>query len=160
MKRILETVLVAVNGSNASIGAFKYALALKKTLGSRIVACYVIDTATIRELTLSRIFVPEESEEYERNLESSGQHYLNFCTELAVQKRLTVETSIRRGSVSGEIVKYSIELDADVVILGGTHTEAPYRDAISDSNREILKNARCPVLFVKPPLGDDLYKSI
>jgi len=35
-----------------------------------------------------------------------------------------------------------------------------YRDAIADSNHEVLKNARCPVLFVKPPIGDDLYKSI
>ncbi|MEN6500664.1 MAG: universal stress protein [Rectinema sp.] len=160
MKKILETVLVAINGSDASIFAFKYALALKKALGSRIVACYVVDTATIRQLGLSRIFVPEETEEYERNLESSGQRYLNFCSELAHDKQLTIETVIRKGSVSGEIVKYSIELGADVIILGGNPADALYRDAIADANREILKNARCPVLFVKPPLGDDLYKSI
>lgn len=160
MKKILETVLVAINGSDASIVAFKYALALKKALGSRIVACYVVDTATIRQLALSRIFVPEETEEYERNLESSGQRYLNFCSELAHDKHLTIETVIRKGSVSGEIVKYSIELGADVIILGGNPADALYRDAIADANREILKNARCPVLFVKPPLGDDLYKSI
>jgi len=160
MKKILETILVAVNGSDASICAFKYALALKKAFGSRIVACYVIDTATIRQLALSRIFVQDESEEYERNLENSGLRYLNFCVELARQKHLAVETSIRKGSVSGEIVKYAIELDADAIILGGVRTEAAYREAIADYNREILKNARCPVIFVKPPLGEELYRSM
>ncbi|GAB6275659.1 MAG: universal stress protein [Rectinema sp.] len=160
MKKILETVLVAINGSDASICAFKYALALKKAFGSRIVACYVVDTATIRQLALSRIFVPEESEEYERNLENSGQRYLNFCTDLARQKQLAIETCVRKGSVSGEIVKYSIELNADAIILGGAPADALYRDAIADSNHEVLKNARCPVLFVKPPLGEEFYKSM
>jgi nucleotide-binding universal stress UspA family protein len=160
MKKILETVLVAINGSEASICAFKYALALKKAFGSRIVACYVVDTATIRQLALSRIFVPDETEEYEHNLESSGLRYLNFCGELAREKRLSIETVIRRGSVSGEIVKLAIELDTDAIVLGGGHAETVYRDAIAESNREILKNARCPVIFVKPPLGEDLYRSM
>lgn len=160
MKRILGTVLVAINGSDASICAFKYALALKKAVGTRIIACYVIDTATIRQLALSRIFVPEEGIEYERNLENSGQRYLNFCTELARQKQLSIETAIRRGSVSGEIVKYSIEIEADAIIVGGNPADALYRDAIADANHEILKHARCPVLFIKPPLGEEYYKTL
>jgi len=45
-------------------------------------------------------------------------------------------------------------------VLGGNPVDVIYRDAIADSNHEVLKNARCPVLFVKPPIGDDLYKSI
>jgi nucleotide-binding universal stress UspA family protein len=101
MKKILETVLVAINGSDASICAFKNALALKKAFGTRIVACYVVDTATIRQLAL-----------------------------------------------------------ADAIILGGAPADALYRDAIADSNHEVLKNARCPVLFVKPPLGEEFYKSM
>ncbi len=160
MKKMLETVLVAINGSDASICAFKYALALKKAIGTRIVACYVVDTATIRQLALSRFFVPEESEEYERNLENSGQRYLNFCIELARQKDLSIETMIRKGSVSGELVKYSIELGADAIILGGNPADGLYRDAIADANHEVLKNARCPVLFVKPPLSDEYYKTL
>jgi len=87
----------------------------------------------------SRIFVPEESEEYERNLENSGLRYLNFCVELAHQKQMYIETSIRRGSVSGEIVKYSMEIDADIIVLGGNPVDVLYRDAIADSNHEVLK---------------------
>lgn len=160
MKNPFGTVLVAINGSEASICAFKYALAIRKSLGSKLIACYVVDTATIRQLALSRIFIPEESEEYERNLEHSGRRYLNFCIELAYQKQLSIETIIRKGSVSGEVVKASMELGADVIILGGNPADTIYRDAIADAYREILKNARCPVLFVKPPMGEELFRSM
>lgn len=54
-----------------------------------------------------------------------------------------IETSIRRGSVSGEIVKYSMEIDADIIVLGGNPVDVLYRDAIADSNHEVLK--KCPM---------------
>jgi len=160
MKKIFETIVVAINGTEASISAFKYALALQKAYGSRVIGCYVVDTATIRQLTISRIFIPEESQEYERNLENSGLRYLNFCNELARQKRLSIETLIRKGSVAGELIKFAMEVKADLIVVGGNPQEALYRDAIADANREVVINARCPVLFVKPPVGDELYKSI
>lgn len=160
MKQFFGTLLVAINGSEASIGALKYALAMKNSFDSKVTACYVVDTATIRQLALSRIFVPEESEEYERNLENSGRRYLNFCIEIAGQKHLSVETRLCKGSVPGEIVKAAIEIHADCIILGGNPTEMQNRDAIADANREIAKNARCPVLFVKPGIGEELYKAL
>jgi hypothetical protein len=35
-----------------------------------------------------------------------------------------------------------------------------FRDTIADANREILRNARCPVIFVKPGQGEDAYRSL
>ena len=160
MKNMFETIVVAINGTDASMNAFKYALGLQRAFGSKVLACYVIDTATIRQLTTSRIFISEESQEYERNLENSGQRYLNFCLDLARQKHLTVQTTIRRGSITGEIGKYCLEVKADVVVLGDNPQEALYRDVIADANREVIRNSRCPVLFIKPPMGDEIYRSL
>ena len=72
MNEPLRKLLVVVNGSESSIGAVKYAIALAKAYGSKVVAAYVVDTATIRQLALSRIFVPDESAEYEESLEGLG----------------------------------------------------------------------------------------
>jgi len=160
MTQMFRTLLVAINGSDASIDALKYALAAEKQLGSRVIACYVVDTATIRQLAISRIFVPDESEEYERSLENSGRRYLNFCKEIADRKRLAVELILGKGSVPGEIIKAAAENDADCIILGGNPTEMQSRDAIADANREIVRNSRCPVIFIKPGTGEDLYRSI
>lgn len=160
MRQIFRTLLVAINGSDASIDALKYALAMKRQLGSKVIACYVVDTATIRQLAISRIFVPDESEEYERSLENSGRRYLNFCQEIATRKRLDVELLLGKGSVPGELIKAAAENDADCIIIGGNPAEMQSRDAIADANREIARNARCPVIFIKPGTGEELYRTI
>lgn len=160
MRQMFGSILVAINGSEASLGAFRYALAMKKQLGSKVTACYVVDTATIRQLALSRIFVPDESQEYEDSLETSGKRYLNFCLELASKKHLTIETLLRRGSVPGEVVRTAADLGVDCIVLGGNPSESQYKDAVAEANREILKHARCPVVFVKPGIGEDLYRSL
>lgn len=160
MVKWLESILVAINGSEASISALKYAIAVGKLQGSRIAACYVVDTATIRQLALSRIFIPEESEEYERSLEMSGKRYLGLCAELARQKGVEIQLLLKKGSVPGEIIKAAMELNAEIIFLGGNPQEPQYRDVIAEANREILKNARCSVLVVKPQAGDEIYKKL
>ena len=160
MKQLFTSIVVAINGSEASIGAFQYALALRKQFGSKVTACYIVDTATIRQLALSRIFVPDESQEYEDSLEVSGKRYLSFCIELAAKKRLTIETVLGKGSVPGEIVKTAADLGADCIMLGGQPSEHQYKDVVFEANREILKHARCPVVFIKPGMGEDLYRSL
>lgn len=160
MRQLFRTLLVAINSSEASMDAFKYALAMKKQHGSRIVACYIIDTATIRQLTLSRIFVPDESEEYEASLAMTGKRYLGFCNELAQAKRMEIETVLEKGSVSGEIIKLAEDLKADCIVIGCQPADSLYRDAICDANIEILKHSRCPVLFIKPGEGKEQYQAI
>ncbi|MCX7026275.1 MAG: universal stress protein [Spirochaetes bacterium] len=160
MRQMFASILVAISGSEASLGAFQYALSMKKQFGSKVTACYIVDTATIRQLALSRIFVPDESQEYEDSLELSGKRYLNFCVELASKKRMTIETVLGKGSVPGEIVKTASDLGVDCIILGGQPDEHQYKDVVLEANREILKHARCPVVFVKPGMGEDLYRSL
>jgi len=160
VKQLFASVIVAINGSEASLGAFQYALGLKKQFGSKVTACYIVDTATIRQLALSRIFVPDESREYEENLETSGRRYLSFCVELAAKKNMTIETFLGKGSVPGEIVKAAADLGADCIVIGGQPAEHQYKDVVFEANREILKHARCPVVFVKPGTGEELYRTI
>jgi len=160
MKPLFGTLLVAINGSEASIDAFKYALAAKKQYGANVIACYVVDTAAIRQLALSRIFVPDESEEYERSLESSGRRYLSFCRELADRKRLSIEELLVKGSIPGEIIKAAGDRRVDCIVIGGNPSEMQSRDTLADANREILRNARCPVIFVKPGQEEQRYKHL
>ncbi|MEJ5183949.1 MAG: universal stress protein [Rectinemataceae bacterium] len=160
MKQLFRTVVVAINGSEGSIAAFKYALGAARLYGTRIVAAYVIDTATISRLYLSRIFVSDEKEAFERSLEESGRHYLKYCTELAAAKKLSIETRLLRGSVAGEIVKLAMELDADCIVVGSPHSDLRRGDAIMEANREIAASSRCPVLMVPPKSGDSLYAEL
>ncbi len=160
MKGLLETVVVAVSGSEASINAAKYGIALAKLYHCRLLAVYVVDTATLKELLLSRIFVPEESEEYQKSLQRNGRRYLDYVAELARKKGVELEPLLREGAVSTEVIETADENDASMILLGGFEEKGNIRDALSRHHREILRNARCSVLFVKGPNVDFLYRRL
>jgi nucleotide-binding universal stress UspA family protein len=158
MKPLLSNIVVAITGSDASILAAKYAIVLAKAYRCRLSAVYVVDTATIRQLTLSKIFIQEESQDYEKSLEANGERYLSFVEELARAKGIKIEREIRRGAVYTEMLAAADEKKADLIVLGGWEKDRSARDIISHSHREIMVNAKCSVILVKEPNVDAIYK--
>ncbi|MDR3248650.1 MAG: universal stress protein [Treponema sp.] len=148
-KPIISHIVVVITGSDASILAAKYAIVMAKTYRCRMSAVYVVDTATIRQLTLSKIFIQEESQEYEKSLEANVERYLSFVEELARAKGVKIEREIRRGAVYTEILTAAEDKKADLIVLGGWEKDRSARDIISTAHREIMVNAKCPVLLVK-----------
>ena len=157
-KPLFSNIVVAINGSDASILGAKYAIVMAKMYHCRLSAVYVVDTATIRQLSLSKIFIPEESQEYEKSLESNGERYLAFVEELARAKGIKIEREMRRGAVFTEVLASADDKKADLIILGGWEKDRSPRDIISHSHREIMVNAKCSVLLVKEPNIDHIYK--
>lgn len=160
MKSIISGIVVAITGSDASILAAKYAIVMAKQYHCRLSAVYVVDTATIKQLTLSKIFVQEESSEYERSLEANGTRYLSFVDELAHAKGVKIDRELRRGAVFSEILKVAEERRADMIVLGGWEKDRSARDIISHTHREIMVNAKCSVLIVKEQNIDQIYKQV
>ena len=160
MKPLISNIVTAVTGSDASILAAKYAIVMAKAYHCHLNAVYVVDTATIKQLTLSKIFIQEESAEYERNLEANGERYLTFVSELAKAKGVKVDRQIRKGAVYTEILTVADEVKADLIILGGWERERSARDIISQAHREIMFNAKCSVLIVKEPDVEQIYRNM
>ena len=157
-KPFFSNIVVAISGSDASILAAKYAIVMAKIYHCRVTAVYVVDTATIKQLTLSRIFIQEESQEYEKSLSANGERYLTFVDELAIAKGVKIDKEIRRGAVYTEILAVADEKKADLIILGGWEKDRNPRDIISHSHRETMINAKCSILLVKEPDIDHIYK--
>jgi len=158
VKPLISNIVTGITGSDASILAAKYAIVLAKLYQCRLTAVYVVDTATIKQLTMSKIFIQEESAGYEKSLEANGQRYLSFVEELAMAKGIKAEREIRKGSVCTEILSVADEKKADLIILGGWERGRSARDIISHSHREIMVQAKCSVILVKEPGIDLIYK--
>ena len=158
MKPLISNIVAAVTGSDASIMAAKYSIVMAKHYRCNLSAVYVVDTATIKQLTLSKIFIAEESAEYEQSLEANGQRYLSFVEELAHAKGVKIEKEMRKGAVYTEILAAATARKADLIVMGGWEKERSGRDIISQAHREIMFNAKCSVLLVKDPGIDQLYK--
>jgi nucleotide-binding universal stress UspA family protein len=158
MKPLISNIVTGITGSDASILAAKYAIVMAKNYHCRLTMVYVVDTATIKQLTLSKIFIQEESLEYEKSLETNGERYLSFMQELAQAKGVKIEKEIRRGAVYSEILTAAEEHKADLIVMGGWEKDRNARDIIGHAHRESLYNAKCSVVIVKEPEIDLLYK--
>jgi nucleotide-binding universal stress UspA family protein len=158
MKPLFSNILVPITGSDASILAAKYAIVMAKANRSRFSAVYVVDTATTRQLMLSKIFIQEESQEYEASLQANGERYLAFVDELAHAKGVKVEREIRRGAVYTEVLAAAEEKQVDLIILGGWEKDRNPTDIFSHTYREIMVNAKCSVIYVKEPNIEQIYK--
>jgi len=159
MKQLISHILTAVTGTDASILAAKYAVIMAKQYHSKMSAVYVVDTATIRQLALSKIFIQEEAAEYEKSLETNGHRYLSFVEELALAKGVKIEKIIRKGAIFTEVLHAADEKKADLILLGGWEKDTKTRDIIGHSHREIMANAKCSVMLVKEPGIDQIYKN-
>ena len=148
---------MVVSGSEASVSAAKYAIVMAKASQSMLYAVYVVDEAAVRKLTLSKVFVQEESLEYQNSLEANGKRYLSFIEDLARAKNVKIGIEIRKGITYSEIIAAAAEKKADLIILGAWEKDRKSRDIISHSGREIIIHAKCSVLLVKEPNIDRIY---
>jgi nucleotide-binding universal stress UspA family protein len=160
MKSLISNIVVAVSGTDASILAAKYAVVLARTYQCKLSAVYVVDTMTIKQLTLSKIFIQEESAEYEKSLEANGERYLSFVDELARAKGIKIDKVLKKGAVYTEIIHYAEDQKADLILLGGWEKDRKTSEIMGHSYKEIMTNAKCSVLLVKEPNIDQIYKSL
>jgi nucleotide-binding universal stress UspA family protein len=160
MKGLLSRVVVLAEGLYSSTAPVKYAVALRKAFGTEVTAVYAVDTMAIRQLSASRIFVDEESEEYERSLEETGRRRLAFVEELARAKGVRVETLLLKGSIAGEVVRVAEEIEADCILIGGWEHNGDFRDILLEASREIANLASCSVLIVKSRDAERAYNAV
>jgi nucleotide-binding universal stress UspA family protein len=159
---MFERILIVVDGSAASVRAARFAIIMAKETGAEIYAISVVDTATIHELELSRIFVEEEGHEYERSLEEDAKKNLHHVAGLAESKKCRIETVLERGSVYGRIVEFAMEKKIDLIVIGGDvgQDRGGTRNRASLEYLRVLRESRQSVLFVKDPGVDVNFKKL
>ncbi|MDR1230474.1 MAG: universal stress protein [Spirochaetaceae bacterium] len=155
---LITHLLVAISGSGASINAARYAIVMAKLYRCKLTVLYVVDTATLKQLSLSKILLPEESEDYARSLETNGNRYLAFVEELAKARAVQIETELRYGNVATEIMTAAQEKGADLIVLGGWEKDRDPRDIVGRTHREVQVNSKVSVLVVKNRDTEQIYR--
>ena len=157
IKPLFNNILVVLNGSEASIQAAQYGILMSRLYRCDMKAIYVVDTATLKELTISKFFVNEESLDYENSLTEDGKRYLQHVENLAKAKGIKIETELRKGSVWSEVVTYAEDSKVDLILLG-EHQHNESKDSITSTYKEIISHANCSVLIVRKKDIEKLYK--
>jgi nucleotide-binding universal stress UspA family protein len=162
LQEFFKKILIVVDGSAASIRAAKFAIILSKYTEAQLYALAVIDTATIRELELSRIFIEEEGKEYERELEADAQKHLQNIVSLGESKKRPIEAVLEHGSVYAKIVGFAMDKNVDHILIGESSRSKRHdeRDRMFLEYTRVLRDAKCSVLFVKNEDIDLEYKKM
>jgi nucleotide-binding universal stress UspA family protein len=146
---LFNKILLHVDGSDASMAAAAFAVDLAAAQNSQLTVVYVVDTATMEYLSQMRIFIKEEKDEFEKDLERTGGRYLEYVKTLAAKQGVEPKLKCMRGSIHQIILDQAREEAADVVIVGGWRRTVTRKDATSVERQLILDEAPCPVIVVK-----------
>ncbi len=164
IKPLFQNVIVAINGSGPSIQAAMYGILFAKQYRTRLKFVYVVDSATIRRLTLSNFFVADEAASYGKSLREDGQKYINYVMDLAKSKGVKSEGEVRDGSVWLEIINAADDMKADLIILGGGTERSDFSGAekthtvFSQTYKDIICHANCSVMVVNRQRVEQLFR--
>ena len=147
--KTVSKILVYVDGNDTSIPTAEYAIVLAKLNDATLHAAYVVDTKVLDDLLKAHIFIREESEDYEFDLEEDGKRYLNHVRQLGRAKGVEPIPLLLKGEPSREIIKQLEELRIDLLVLNELEQFSSRRESFLDAKEQMLRRAKCQILVVK-----------
>lgn len=160
LKALFQKVLVAYNGSKSSLNAVLYGIMIARIYKCSLKVVYVVDSASIKQLTMAKFLIAEEAEETAKNLNEDGVKNLEYVKGLAKKKGVNVETELLNGAVWSEIIRAADVWKADLILLGGVtdNGSLSVHANISRQDSEITGSAHCSVMVVRDPYVEQKFR--
>ena len=161
MSDLIRKIMVFIDGTEQSVTATQYAICLASFSGAQLIAHYVINTKATEDLLKARIFLQDEQEDYEHDMEADAERYLNYAQELAQKKGVSVIKKRSKGNAHREIINAVKEEDVDLLVIGELSRIRSRRDEFYDESERAMRSAPCAVLIVKDEDRVwDIYESL
>lgn len=142
--RKFSKVLVAVDGSEYSMNAAKYAISITRQFGSELIALHVI---TSDVSTVASAFLPQ-MEEIKKNAQEYFDKIRRKGEEASGDIQLRTEL-ISSPSVVGGIIDFAEKENIDLIVVGTKGRSGLKRLLLGSVASGIVNYAHCPVMIVK-----------
>jgi nucleotide-binding universal stress UspA family protein len=139
---MFEKILHATDGSEPAFKALGLALALAKQNGSEL------HLVSVTEIDYMPEFVADIRQETGR-APRRFRSVLQRAHALAERSEVSLLTHVLTGHPARDIVKLAADVEADLLVIGGTGHSALYERMIGSRADRIVQLAQCPVLVVK-----------
>ncbi len=139
-----KTILIPVDGSEASLKALDRAIELAKFYGSKLVIAHVID---VRSYSLA-IAYREPLEQY---AEDNANKILTDAEKRAKDAGLTdIVTMKKEGSPRSAIAKkIAPEVNADLIVMGATGYGMVERMFVGSVSESTVRHSHCSIMIVR-----------
>ena len=148
-KGTYSTIMVFAESSDEGMKAARDAISLAVDVGATLIIASVVDTTVLTHLVTSHIFVPEEMEEYEHELETSCRRQLTYIAQLADKAKVKAQTVLLRGACHAMVLREQKERKADLLVMGAYRARMAKRDVMANEKQLIVDEIACPVLLVR-----------
>jgi nucleotide-binding universal stress UspA family protein len=153
--------MVYVDGTEESISAAEYAIALSLRTGAELSAAFIVNTRALLELRKARIFLEAEAADYQRDIENDSRRYLELVKNLGQSKGVVVQTFVRSGNVHEEMKRLVKEEKVDLLCIGDISNIRSRRDEMYDETDRTFRSVPCSVLVVRDPdRVSEIFESI
>ena len=144
----ISNILVAVDGSNASINASNHAIDMAKKLDASLTVLCIVSPATYIDLGYANVGRMKEIESKEKK---QAQKEIDKVKKKAMESNVTVKTCvvIKYTSVVKEIVDYAEKHKINLIITGSRGMTGFKKMLLGSVASGVVTYAHCPVLIVK-----------
>lgn len=141
---LYENILIAVDGSEEALFAFKKAIEVAKRNNGRLIVAHVIELSTYLEVNAFQVNITDSMVEYATNLLAE---YKKIALESGLEK---VDTVLEYGDPRTVIPKKIAKAEnCDLIICGATGLNAVERFFIGSVSESITRRAKCDVLVMR-----------
>jgi nucleotide-binding universal stress UspA family protein len=140
---IFSKILIAIDGSDASMDAADYAISISKQHNAELYALHVIRADV-------DLFGPHETSEFMTRMRNEGEKYLNKVKFKANEKNIQIKTEIISFiNIAGAIVDYAEENNIDLIVIGTRGRSGFKKLLLGSVASHVVTYAHCPVLVIK-----------
>lgn len=138
-----DTVVVPTDGSDGTSKTLRHAFEMGRRYNARLHALSVVDERQFDQLR------GESRYESQATLRDNCDRAVQNVRQQAESEGVPVETAIREGVPSQRIIEYSVEVGADVIVMGTHGRSAHERIAtVGSVTQRVVENAEIPVFVV------------
>jgi nucleotide-binding universal stress UspA family protein len=142
-KAIISKILVAIDGSAASMDAADYATSISKKYNAELYALHVVRADV-------DLFGPHETSEFMTRMRNEGEKYLNQVKLIANEKNTQIKTEIISSiNIAGGILAYAEENNIDLIVIGTRGRSGFKRLLLGSVASRVVTYAHCPVFVSK-----------
>jgi len=144
-------ILVGIDGSEASIDASRYAIAIAKKYNSQLIAIFVLHMHGIRSVSPTFITAPTYGVEGLEEEKRAAKEWLDRIRLEGHAEGIDLGTEIVEGSTSVEatIVDYAEREGIDLIVIGTRGRTGFKRLLLGSVALGVVTYSHCPVMVVK-----------
>jgi len=141
--RLFEKILIATDGSEKNMTAVEEAMQIGRVCGSTVIAAYVMDVSVLESSSADVGVVRDTWTVIQREADAALDRIRTKA------EGVDLQTVTLEGKPATEIVRFSIENQIDLIVIGTQGKRGFERLLLGSVAEQVVRLATCKVLVVK-----------